>query len=122
LIVPSSAACWTAASDAFLYATSWPSTSPAMKIPSVHRRPRFCAVGVGLAGGQAGQQAQGLVHGFDRPDVELAGFGRFHDVLAEHQVLDVRFRDEDALGPAQPALVDAGFEETSENIAAVRKA
>ena len=53
----------------------------------------------------AGQDRDALVHGAHGVDVELAVGDRLDDILAQHQAVDVAFRDDDALRAGQPLLL-----------------
>ncbi len=55
----------------------------------IDRAVGHCAIFVGGAGGQAGQQFEGLIDIGHRPDPEAAGAYRADDVAAQHQVADV---------------------------------
>ena len=56
------------------------------------------------AGGKPGQERDPFVERGDRIDGKAAGCAGIEHVLAQHQMLDIRLRDQDALRPGQPAL------------------
>src|SRR5215831_6760966 len=76
----------------------------------VERARWIVALGVKLACGKAGQQAQALIDGLHREDPEPFLRRRCDDILAKHQVLDVARRNDHPL-PAGEAGSAAGVEE-----------
>src|SRR5919108_1274964 len=78
--------------------------------PLIHTASREFARVVALPCRYAGQELDPLIDCVHRIDPELSGGDRGHNVVAEHQVLDVRGRDQHPLLPRQP-LSAADIEE-----------
>ena len=87
-----------------------PLTSPVLEVMRPMKDYQPSAVGPSPARGAAGQQLDPLVDRPHRPHVEPALACRLHDLLVEHEVLDVRRRDQHALRARETLCLARGVE------------